>query len=174
MCVWMYRYEYACKSIYLLHFTYHYSSGFACVTKHIHTHAHTHTDNPLVGLVLLYGGGDKAFCAGGDVRKLADGGMKPKSEKAPQMEFFREVHVCVCVCVCVCCVCLSVCLCVRVRVRVCVCVCVCIMYYIRKVHIHVHTYIQTYIHTYIHTRIQTHTCTCVCIYTYLCKHRSTR
>jgi len=48
-------------------------------------------ENPLVGLVLLYGGGEKAFCAGGDVRKLAEGGIMKRSEKAPQMDFFREV-----------------------------------------------------------------------------------
>ena len=47
--------------------------------------------NPLVGLVLLYGGGDKAFCAGGDVRKLAEGGVRARGDKAPQMDFFREV-----------------------------------------------------------------------------------
>ena len=52
-------------------------------------------DNPLVGLVLLYGGGDKAFCAGGDVRKLVEGGMRSRSDKAPQMDFFREV-MCTC------------------------------------------------------------------------------
>lgn len=49
-------------------------------------------ENPLVGLVLLYGGGDKAFCAGGDVRKLAEGGMRARTEKAPQMDFFREEY----------------------------------------------------------------------------------
>ena len=47
--------------------------------------------NPLVGLVMLYGGGDKAFCAGGDVRKLAEGGLRKRGDKAPQMDFFREV-----------------------------------------------------------------------------------
>ena len=47
--------------------------------------------NPLVGLVMLYGGGDKAFCAGGDVRKLAEGGVRKRGDKAPQMDFFREV-----------------------------------------------------------------------------------
>jgi len=49
-------------------------------------------ENPLVGLVLLYGGGDKAFCAGGDVRKLAEGGVRARSEEAPQMTFFREEY----------------------------------------------------------------------------------
>jgi len=49
--------------------------------------------NPLVGLVLLYGGGDKAFCAGGDVRKLAEGGVRARGDnKAPQMDFFREEY----------------------------------------------------------------------------------
>ena len=49
-------------------------------------------ENPLVGLVLLYGGGDKAFCAGGDVRYLAEGGVQAKGARAPQMEFFREEY----------------------------------------------------------------------------------
>lgn len=48
--------------------------------------------NPLVGLVLLYGGGDKAFCAGGDVRKLAEGGVRSRTVEAPQMAFFREEY----------------------------------------------------------------------------------
>lgn len=48
--------------------------------------------NPLVGLMLLYGGGDKAFCAGGDVRKLAEGGMRKRTETAPQMDFFRAEY----------------------------------------------------------------------------------
>lgn len=51
-------------------------------------------ENPLVGLVLLYGGGEKAFCAGGDVRKLAEGGLSKRSEKSPvQMDFFREEYI---------------------------------------------------------------------------------
>eukprot|EP00286_Rhodomonas_abbreviata_P019668 CAMPEP_0181307676 /NCGR_PEP_ID=MMETSP1101-20121128/11021_1 /TAXON_ID=46948 /ORGANISM="Rhodomonas abbreviata, Strain Caron Lab Isolate" /LENGTH=466 /DNA_ID=CAMNT_0023413937 /DNA_START=35 /DNA_END=1432 /DNA_ORIENTATION=- len=46
----------------------------------------------MTGLIILHGAGEKAFCAGGDVRWLYEGGMTPLNKPAPQMEFFRAEY----------------------------------------------------------------------------------
>jgi len=45
-----------------------------------------------VFLYLLYGAGEKAFCAGGDVAKVAKLGPAPLGKPAPQMEFFAAEY----------------------------------------------------------------------------------
>ena len=47
-------------------------------------------DAHMIGMVLLHGAGEKAFCAGGDVRTLVAPGPIPLDKVAPQMEFFRQ------------------------------------------------------------------------------------
>merc|ERR1719505_465986 len=42
------------------------------------------------GMVLIKGAGEKAFCAGGDVRAIAEAGLK--GDKLPQ-QFFREEYI---------------------------------------------------------------------------------
>jgi len=49
-------------------------------------------DAHMMGMVLLHGGGEKAFCAGGDVLSLYNPGQIPMDKEAPQMEFFREEY----------------------------------------------------------------------------------
>lgn len=44
------------------------------------------------GLFVLYGAGEKAFCAGGDVAVLGKTGPVPLGQHAPQMDFFRAEY----------------------------------------------------------------------------------
>jgi enoyl-CoA hydratase/carnithine racemase len=82
-------------------------------------------------VLIFEGAGGKAFCAGGDVRRLYDTRDASGKASETQVRFFTEEYdvdhliatlpsrgiqqVCACVCVCVC---------VCVRVWMCVCVCV--------------------------------------------------
>eukprot|EP00960_Hanusia_phi_P026456 746267-Hanusia_phi.AAC.1 len=44
---------------------------------------------------MVFGGNEKAFCAGGDVKYLAQQGIQPMGKRAPQMKFFGwEENVC--------------------------------------------------------------------------------
>jgi len=49
-------------------------------------------DAHMIGMVLLHGAGEKAFCAGGDVLSLVAPGPIPMDKEAPQMQFFREEY----------------------------------------------------------------------------------
>lgn len=48
-------------------------------------------DESLVKFVIIKGAGEKAFCAGGDIREVAD--AKSKSDKSVQQNFFREEYI---------------------------------------------------------------------------------
>lgn len=47
----------------------------------------------MIGMVLLHGAGEKAFCAGGDVLSLVAPGPIPMDKEAPQMQFFRSIFL---------------------------------------------------------------------------------
>ncbi|EKX34782.1 hypothetical protein GUITHDRAFT_146988 [Guillardia theta CCMP2712] len=48
--------------------------------------------SPTIDLVMVTGGNETAFCAGGDVKALAQQGIQPMGNKAPQMKFFKEEY----------------------------------------------------------------------------------
>jgi 3-hydroxyisobutyryl-CoA hydrolase len=58
---------------------------------HLHHLYTSWTSSPTISCIILKGSGDKAFCAGGDVKTIAQLGMQGKTDEA--MQFFQAEYI---------------------------------------------------------------------------------